>query len=334
VIESGVVFGAIFVGGLQFYLKDATHAVATISIFLAASSRIAPAVLRIQQGALGIKGASGSATPTLDLIESLSNVETGVQTSDQLIHQHIDFPSEIFAQSIFFTYPQSTKPAINNISLRVKTGTSLAIVGSSGAGKTTLADLLLGVIEPDKGSVLIAGEPVSNIISKWPGAIAYVPQITVLSNRTIKENILAGYPVQSASDDFVFEALDKAQIGDFVRSLPNGLNTMVGENGTNLSGGQRQRIGIARALITNPRILVLDEATSSLDGITESEITKELMTLKGEITLLVIAHRLSTVKNADEIIYLKNGAIEARGNFETIRREVPNFETQARLAGM
>lgn len=334
VIESSVVLGALMICGIQFIFMDARHAVGTLSIFLAASTRIAPAVLRLQQGALGIRGAYGSATPTLDLIEALEKSERIGNATDELSLNHAGFLGEIKVRNLEFTYPGNLDPTINSVNLEIPSGATYAIVGSSGAGKTTLVDIILGVINPSSGEVLISGCTPSEVVAKWPGSVSYVPQNVYISNLTIRENVALGYPISVASDELVYEALKIAQLAEFIREQPLGLETVVGEHGAKMSGGQRQRLGIARAVFTNPKLLILDEATSSLDGQTEAEITSSINALKGSTTVLVIAHRLSTVRNADVIIYMDKGKIVAQGTFDQVRSLVPDFETQAKLAGM
>ncbi len=334
VIESSVVFGALMICGIQFLFMDARHAVGTLSIFLAASTRIAPAVLRVQQGALGIRGAYGSATPTLDLIESLEGAQRIEESSDQLSLLHSGFIGEVKVRNLVFTYPGNIEPTINGVNLEIPNGTTCAIVGSSGAGKTTLVDIILGVINPTSGEVLISGRTPGEVVAEWPGSVSYVPQNVYISNSTIRENVSLGFPHEVATDELVYEALRIAQLESFVKELPFGLETVVGEHGAKLSGGQRQRLGIARAVFTYPKLLILDEATSSLDGQTEAEITASINALKGSTTVLVIAHRLSTVRNADAIIYMENGKIIAKGSFNEVRSLVPGFEIQAKLAGM
>ncbi len=334
VIESTVVFGTLLISASQFLLQDASTAVATLSVFMAASTRIAPAVMRIQQGTIGIRQSLGSAEPTLALIESLEGVEENPKASNQLNTDHTGFIPRIEIRNLSLTYPQKVTPALEHISLDIESGTFVAIVGPSGAGKTSLVDVLLGVLKESKGTVLISGKPPLDTIARWPGAIAYVPQDVAMSSGTIKENITLGFPDNSEDDDLISDALRLAQLSDFVGSLPKGLDTQVGERGTKLSGGQRQRLGIARAMFTKPRLLVLDEATSALDGQTESDISSALLELKGKTTIVMIAHRLSTVRFADLVIYIDGGRIAAKGTFEEVRSQVPNFEKQAHLMGL
>jgi ABC-type multidrug transport system fused ATPase/permease subunit len=197
-----------------------------------------------------------------------------------------------------------------------------------------MVDIILGALEAEKGDASIAGMSPRAAYSKWPGAVSYVPQDSPVINGTIRENLGLGYPVDEIIDQYCWESLKTARLEDFVRSLPQLLDTHVGDRGTRLSGGQRQRLGIARALITRPKLLILDEATSSLDGVTESEISDALRGLRGEITLIVIAHRLSTVVGADKIYFMEDGVVKGVGTFEELKANYPEFLIQAELMGL
>jgi ABC-type multidrug transport system fused ATPase/permease subunit len=334
VIESTVVLGTLIISASQFLLQDASRAVATLSVFMAASTRIAPAVMRIQQGTIGIRQSLGSAEPTLTLIESLEGVEENPEATNSLDISHLGFSPTVDIRNLSLTYPNKIVPALNQVSLEIESGTFVAIVGPSGAGKTSLVDVLLGVLDGTSGSVLISGNPPLQTIAKWPGAIAYVPQDVAMSSGTIRENITLGFPENSEDEGLIHDALRTAQLLTFIESLPQGLDTQVGERGTKLSGGQRQRLGIARAMFTKPKLLVLDEATSALDGQTESDISSSILELKGSATVVMIAHRLSTVRFADLVVYIDGGKILAKGTFEEVRMQVPNFEKQAQLMGL
>ena len=333
-VESALVLGALLLSGAQFYLYDASRAIATLSIFMAAGSRIAPAILRIQQGALQIKGAAATSAPTLDLIKEISplcDVEPGVNLFQ---NNHSGFRGEIILKKINFTYPGKSVPTLSGIDLSVNHGEFVAVVGPSGAGKSTLMDVILGVAEPSSGEVFVSNLQPIAAISRWPGAISYMPQEAFITNGTILENILLGYDHNLVPPDSIDEVLAKSYLDEFVDGLEDGLSTAVGERGSKLSGGQKQRLAIARSLITNPDLLILDEATSSLDSNSEQMITKAILALRGSTTLVVIAHRLSTVQEADKVVYMENGSIQAVGSFSEVRRKIPNFDLQAKLMGL
>lgn len=334
VIEITVVIGSLAIAGIQFAINDASRAIAVLSVFTAASTRISPAVLRLQQTAVGIKSNIGAAAPTLDLIDEVKNLGESNEIIDELDFAHSGFKADIELDNVSLTYPGKKLPAITSINLEIKSGQVASFVGQSGAGKTTLIDVILGVLEPDSGNVKIHGRRPLDVIREWPGAIGYVPQDVMVSNGTIKANVCLGYPVDGVSDEEVWNALQVAQLYDFVKSLPDQLSTQVGDRGAKLSGGQRQRLGIARAMFTKPKLLVLDEATSSLDGVTEADITDAVNNLKGGVTIIIIAHRLSTVRESDVIHYMSKGRLTKSGTFEELKAAVPDFAKQAKLMGL
>jgi ABC-type multidrug transport system fused ATPase/permease subunit len=334
VIETAVVLGALFIGGIGFLMMDAEHAVGTLTIFLAAGTRIAPAMLRIQQSAIQIKSSIGQAKPTLEMIRGLGVAKLALNSDDSVHTKHEGFVSNIRMKNVTFSYPSQGKPAVSNISLDIPAGSTVAFVGPSGSGKTTIIDVLLGILTPQNGSVRISDLDPLEAISNWPGAIAYVPQDVSIISGSIRENVSLGYPISESSTDLIHTALEVAQLKTFVESLPDGLDTKVGERGAKLSGGQRQRLGIARAMFTKPKLLVLDEATSALDGETESNISEAIYGLRGQTTVVLIAHRLSTVMAADIVIYLSHGEVVASGKFDDLREMVPDFDNQAKLMGL
>ena len=334
VLESSVIIGAMLISAIQFMLKDASHAVSTLAIFIAAGSRIAPAVLRIQQGAMQINNRIGIAKKTLELIEELSMTPEKKDSEVSSLKFRNSFDPGIILKDVLYKYPGVEVAAIKNINLSILPGSTVAIVGASGAGKSTLIDLMLGLISPDFGSVAVSGVTPQQAVSEWAGAIAYVPQEIYLKNGSIAENISIGYSPDEYSKDDITRALKIAHLSNFVSTLEFGAETSVGERGARLSGGQKQRLGIARAMFTSPQILIMDEATSALDGGIESDITDSIRELKGLVTVVMVAHRLSTVRYADQVVYMSDGEVLATGTFEQVRSQIPDFDKQARLMGL
>lgn len=334
VFEVAIVVGSLLISAIQFVTNDVARAVATLSIFFAASLRITPAILRVQQSSLTIRGNTGMAGSTLDLIDTLGVSEIEWKEDESIDFIHEGFNPSIQLRNVTLSYPGKDHKAVNNVSLTIKPGDIVALVGPSGAGKTSIIDLMLGIIEPDEGSVLINGLKPLDAISTWPGAIGYMPQDVMIANGTIRENVMLGYTPDKKHEEKVLSALKVAQLMDFVNELPDGLEQQMGDRGTRISGGQRQRLGIARAVFNTPRLLVLDEATSALDGITESQISDAIQKLGDEVTVVMIAHRLSTVLAANKVIYMNKGEVIAQGTFAEVRKSVPDFDRQAELMSL
>jgi ABC-type multidrug transport system fused ATPase/permease subunit len=333
-MEIAVVIGVFILSAYQFVYQTSSSATATIVVFLAAGARIAPAILRLQQGILLVKSGIGYAQPTLNLIELLSNSNVMSTQSAKLDFSHIGFSSSVVIENVHFKYSRSEKFNLKEVSIKISEGSLNAFIGKSGAGKSTLADIILGVLQPQTGKVLISGLPPSEAISRWPGAISYVPQDVLICNGTILENVILGYDKNEVPLELVWDALDKAHLSNFVKELPTGLNTYVGERGTQLSGGQRQRLGIARALFTKPKFIIFDEATNALDGNTEFEVSESINSLKGQVTIIIIAHRLSTIKNIENIYYIETGNIKAFGKFTDLVNQVPDLMNQVNLSNL
>jgi ABC-type multidrug transport system fused ATPase/permease subunit len=337
ILEASVVIITLLIAGIQFLLSDALRSVATLTLFFAAITRIAPAVFRIQQNFLTIKSSLGTAKPTLDLIYSLDlsiNKESSEKSLQQIQTEHLGFKSEIKVNNLSFQYQKSDSFAIIDVNLKLSSGMQVALVGPSGAGKSTFVDLLLGLHHPSSGTVEISGMSALNAIEKWPGAVAYVPQDIHLVSGSIVENVLLGFGNSDSNKGAVVSALQMAELGAYLDTENKILELNIGDEGGKMSGGQRQRIGIARALLTKPKILILDEATSSLDAQTENSVASTINKIRGDSLVVVVAHRLSTVRQADLVIYMQNGRIIAQGSFEEVRQSIPDFDAQAQLMGL
>ena len=339
--EAALVIGGFALAAALFTTQDSVVAVGTFALFLAAATRVMPSLLRLQGSMLGVRGAAGIAGPTFELADALGDPteSTPEPIPDLVIRErlrqgHPDFDATVSLDRVTVAYPAATRPALQEVSLQVLPGQSVGLVGKSGAGKSTLADVILGVLEPDSGTALLAGSPPSFAIAESPGAVAYVPQEVLLANDSIRANVALGLPRGAIDDDMVWDALERSHLADYLRSNRDGLDTHIGEGGLRLSGGQRQRLGIARALYTRPRMLVLDEATSALDAETEHAITEMIDELEGSVTSIIVAHRLSTVRNVDILVYLDKGRVLATGTFGEVRAAVPALDRQAALMGL
>ena len=332
VVEGTLILSALMISASQFILKDASHAAASLSVFLAASTRVAPAAMRVQQSLIQLQSSAAISRGAFEMASELEGMKDQKKQSQDFISKTEFFKPEIVIKNLGFGYSTGHRQIFESLNLTVKAGESLGVVGSSGSGKSTLADLMLGVLDPSSGSISISGVAPRSAIEQWPGEIAYVPQDVHLIEGTFRENIQFGV-VRNGGDEQILEVVRICQLGNLI-SKSDDLNLEVGENGSRLSGGQRQRLGIARALYTNPKLLILDEISSALDAETESSIIKVLEALRREVTVILIAHRLSTIKNCDRIVYLNKGQLVGLGNFEELRKQVPEFDNQARLMGL
>jgi ABC-type multidrug transport system fused ATPase/permease subunit len=333
-IEVSIILGIALIAGIQFYLFDSNRAIAVISVFLAASTRIAPAVIRLQQNVISVKSSLSAAKPTFELIDELNGVEELTRTETIISTNHADFSPRVKLSNLKFIYSDAADDTIQDVSLEIIEGKFIAFVGPSGGGKSTLIDLVLGLLAPSSGLITISGLTPIDAIKKWPGSIGYVPQDVFIENSTVKENICLGFDPKTVSDQLVWDALKLADLSEFIEGLDGQLSYKISDAGKNLSGGQRQRLGIARALLTKPKIVIFDEATSALDAETENRVSESILKLIGECTVIFIAHRLSVVRGADMIYYLDKGKIVNQGTFEELRKLNADFNNQANFMGI
>ena len=336
VFEGALVFGA---GGLVVILastRTLEAAVLALTVFLLVTTRIFPSLLRLQGAFAQLRNSEGITSELFALIADLEMLHQSptAEVGPEQGEAAEPFTPSISLSDVTLLYPDTTEPALASISLSVQPGQSVAIVGSTGAGKSSLADIMLGVIRPTSGFVELSGLSPERAVATWPGSIAYVPQDVAVLSGTVRENVALGFPEDDIDDEDVWKALQRAHLADFLTDYRDGLDTIVGENGVKLSGGQRQRLGIARALYTRPRMMVMDEATSALDAQTERDITATIDEISGEVTTIVIAHRLATVRHCELVLYLHQGRLLASGSFDEVRSSVPEFDRQAELLGL
>jgi ABC-type bacteriocin/lantibiotic exporter with double-glycine peptidase domain len=254
----------------------------------------------------------------------------GQKTGQQIT----DFQGDVRISNLEFSYPDRESVSLNNFNLYINPGELIAFVGPTGSGKSTLVDLILGVLTPLAGKVEISKSPPRLAVVNWPGMISYVPQKVAVFNSSLRENITLGSSSKNCSDEDIWRALEMAELSNFVKQLPGQLEYQISDMGLNLSGGQVQRLGIARALISKPKLLILDEATSSLDGETEAAIARSINRLSGDVTVILVAHRLSTIRNAGRVVYLDHGQILSDGSIAKVRKDVPAFDAQCKEMGI
>ena len=285
----------------------------TMGVFAAAAFRMIPSANRIMTSIQGIRYAK----PVVELLYSeieLIRAINEIKNSNELIVYH----DKLQLKNLSFQYPSSDLKALDNVTLSIIKGQTVGLIGPSGSGKTTLVDIILGLLKPTYGEILSDGKNINNNIRSWQNQIGYVPQSIYLTDDSLRNNIAFGIPSNEINEIEILNSIKAAQLVEFINSLPNGLDTFVGERGVRLSGGQRQRIGIARALYNNPPFLLLDEATSALDTATEVEVMSEVMAMRGQKTILIVAHRLTTVSTCDIIYRFSSGKIVEEGSPESI----------------
>lgn len=317
VMETVCISGLLLTMAVKVYAFDTDLAefIPALGVFAIAAFRMLPSFNRIS----GYMSAMMFNKPAIDVLyDDLIEIEKLNETIMNENHpaEPLAVKSGISIKNVSFQYPNSDKMVLEKLNLDIACNTSVALIGASGAGKSTLADIILGVLEPQSGSIFVDGKDIRENMNAWHASIGYIPQTIYLMDDTIRANIAFGIEEEKVEEAMLWRAVREAQLEEFVKSLPEGLDTMIGDRGVKLSGGQRQRIGIARALYGNPQVLILDEATSALDNDTEKEVMNAIDSLHGTRTLLVIAHRLTTIRKCDKIYEVGNGTVVARSKEE------------------
>lgn len=298
---------------LLFGEADMVYFVPQLTVFAVAAFRLMPSVGRINEHATNTL----YALPSVDLVyHDLTEIADYVAKQDHEVKEEWNLQKGIEVQHVTYYYPDTDEPVIDDASLFIEKGKTVAFIGASGAGKTTMVDVILGLLTPQKGAVMADQINVHEKPKTFHAQIGYIPQVIYLSDDTIRNNIAFGVKEKDIDEQAVRRAMEKAQLTEFIDSLPYGLDTIVGDRGVRLSGGQRQRIGIARALYHDPEILVLDEATSALDNDTEAAVMEAIENLQGMKTMIIIAHRLTTIRNVDVIYEVADGRVQEKSKAE------------------
>jgi len=308
--------------------RDLTALVPTLGVFGVAALRLIPAANALSSSLLQLRYSRDSIARLHADVVALEHVSLESSESFGQV------PSQPFRSLVLdrvqFTYPNSTTPALKELDMEIRADESIGLVGASGSGKTTLVDVLLGLLEPQHGELRYNGRPLKESLAQWRSQVAYLPQQVFLIDNTLRRNVALGLEDHEIDEARLTEALRQARLAELVAQLPDGVETILGERGVRLSGGQRQRVAIARAFYHGRDVLVMDEATSALDNETEREIVEEIRRLKGQKTLIVIAHRLTTVRHCERIFRLRDGRIVEQGTFdEVFRPDQPSGEMHA-----
>ena len=312
--------------------KEVSDIISILGLFGMASLRLMPSLNRILTSASELRRSAAYISAVYDAFLQGPYVKSDSNNINP--NQSLELKKNIKLENIFYSYPNSNSYALNNISLEILVGQMVGIVGQSGAGKTTLMDVFLGLLNPERGSFEVDGRAVSEGLSSWQKNIGFVPQQVFLLDDTLRRNIAFGLDDQAIDDQKVETSLALAGLGELTNKLPKGLSTMMGENGARLSGGQRQRVAIARALYNNPDVLLFDEATSSLDTVSEKEVHSAIESLSGTKTIFIVTHRINTVKNCDKIILIQDSQIKAVGSYEELMKSEEGFRLLANVEGV
>lgn len=333
VLDSALVGGFLLVGGaaLVFGGGDMTAAISAVALFAVAGMRLVPSLTGFQSL---VNTMTANIPQVTAVIADIKLAEGYLQRAETLGHEPIiGSPRELVLEDVAFEYPGAGEPALRGVSGVIPLGSTLGVVGSSGAGKSTLIDVLLGLLTPTSGDIRLGDQSLRDVMQAWRGRVGYVPQDVALFDGTVAQNVALSWGVE-IDRERVREALRRAHLLDVIEKRLGGIDGTVGDRGMKLSGGQRQRLGLARALYSDPLVLVLDEATSALDTRTEADVMASIRDLHGEVTVICVAHRLSTIRDNDAVWFMRDGRIEARGTFDAVIDAEPEFAQQARLAGL
>jgi len=321
VLEIGFIIAVVGVATILFATGGKENALTVLGVFAAASLRSLPTLNRVSATFATVRSGQVGLGIFVDAAAELDEEDSYIE--DPRSPQRYD--GDIELRDVGFLFPDSPDPVVRGLDLVIPKNSTVAFVGSSGAGKSTVLDLILGLLTPTQGRITCGGRRIDDDLAAWCSGIGVVAQDVFLIDATIAENVAFGQARDEISESQVWEALRQAELSGLVEGLDEGLQTVVGERGVRLSGGQRQRIGLARALYRRPRVLILDEATSALDNETEHQIAKTLQALSGQLTLIIVAHRLSTVRRADKLVLLEAGRVAAEGSFAEMKETSERF---------
>lgn len=331
VIDMALIGGFVLIGTVGYLTGGIGTAMSSVAIFALAGFKMVPALTTIQSQITLVQSTLPYTELVMADIREAADFRSNAETLGKAPIQ--GNPKMLDLRDVEFTYPGAQTPAVTNINLSLPLGTSVGVVGQSGAGKSTLIDIFLGLLVPSSGAMTLDGLPLEDVLADWRKRVGYVPQEVAIFDGTVAQNVALSWGSE-VDEERVLTSLARAQLLETIQARPGGIHGRVGERGGSLSGGQRQRLGIARALYMDPLVLVLDEATSALDTATEAAVATAISELQGDVTVISVAHRLSTIRDCDQVFFMSGGTIETRGTFDEVVAANPAFAQQAALAGL